>query len=110
MVKQKNRLIEFFKPTVLKVILTLVILIFFVPIFKIDSGVRCVTEPCESQSNVSLLIYLLSMIEGTTLYKVFYLNILIGVITSYLVSCAAVIFVEFIKEKTKNMWLNKQKF
>ncbi len=103
MVKKENRLWNFFKPTLFRVVVALLIFVVFVPLFSIDTGVRCITEPCESNSSVSILIYIFSIFEGATLFEIFYTNIIIGIIISYLVSCFVDAFVDFIKEKTKSM-------
>ncbi len=103
MVKKQNKTWEFFKPTLFRIVVTLLIFIVFVPLFSVDSGVRCVTEPCESKSTVSALIYIFSIIEGATLFEIFYTSIIIGIIISYIISCLVDAFVEFIKEKTKQM-------
>jgi hypothetical protein len=103
MVKKENKIMNFFKPTFFKIVVSLIIFFVFVPIFSIDSGVRCVTEPCESKSTVSFLIYLFSLVEEATLFEVFYTNIITGIIVSYLISCLVDVFVAFIKEKTKSM-------
>lgn len=103
MVKKQNKIWQFFRPTIFKLVVTLIIFFVFVPLFRIDTGVRCITEPCESTSDVSILIYLFSMIEHAAVFEVFYANIVTGLIISYIISCIVLVFVDFIKEKTKNM-------
>ncbi len=102
--KETNKVWNFFKPSILKVVITVVIFLFFVPFVSIDSGVRCVTEPCESESTVSLLIYIISVFEGeVTVYDFFYTNILLGIVASYVSSCIVVVLVAYLKNKAKDI-------
>jgi hypothetical protein len=103
MAKQKNKILEFFNPTIGKVAIALIIFIVFVPIVSIDSGVRCVTEPCESASDVSLLIYVISLFEGSKVFGFFYVNMVIGIIISYVLSCFMIILIAFLKKKFKDI-------
>lgn len=103
MVKKQNQVRNFLKPTTTNLLIFLVIFVVFVPVVSIDTGVRCITEPCDSASNVSLIIYLISMIEEVTVFGVLYINIIAGIIFSYVVSCFIIIFIDFLKEKAKDM-------
>jgi len=102
MVKKQNKL-RFFKPTIAKLLIFLVVFVVFVPVVSIDTGVRCITEPCDSASSVSLIIYLISMFEDVTVFEFLYTYIIVGVIVSYILSCFIVIFVDFLKEKFKDI-------
>jgi hypothetical protein len=103
MAKQTNKILEFFKPTIAKIAIALIIFIVFVPILSIDSGVRCITEPCDSQSTVSLVIYVISLFEGVKVFGFFYVNIIAGIVISYILSCFIVILVNFLKKKFKDI-------
>ena len=103
MVKEKNKIKDFLKPTIIKLVVSLIIIVVFVPVASIDTGVRCITEPCDSASNVSLIIYLISMVEEVTVFEVLYTSIIVGIIISYILSCFIVIFVDFLKEKAKDI-------
>ncbi len=102
--KSNNKTWNFFKPTFFKIIIAAVIFFFFVPFVSIDSGVRCVTEPCDSESTVSLLIYIVSLFEGKVIvYNFFYTNVLLGIIASYILSCVVVVLVAYLKDKAKDI-------
>jgi len=102
--KETNKVWNFFKPSILKIIIAAIIFFFFVPFVRIDSGVRCVTEPCDSESTVSLLIYIISIFEGeVTVYGFFNTNVLIGIIASYILSCVVVVLVAYLKNKAKDI-------
>ncbi|OGJ18886.1 hypothetical protein A3K73_07175 [Candidatus Pacearchaeota archaeon RBG_13_36_9] len=101
--KETNKVWKFFKPSILKAVIAAVIFFFFVPLVSIDSGVRCVTEPCDSESTVSLLIYFISVFEGVTVYDFFYSNILLGIIASYVLACLVLVIVIYLKNKAKDI-------
>jgi len=102
--KDKNKVWKFFKPSIIKVIIAAIILFVFIPVVSIDSGVRCVTEPCDSESTVSLLIYIVSIFEGeVTVYGFFKTNLVLGIIASYLLSCIVVVIVAYLKDKAKDI-------
>jgi hypothetical protein len=103
MVKKQNQIWNFLKPTIAKLVIFLIIIVVFVPVVRIDTGVRCITEPCDSASNVSLIIYLISMIEDVAVFEILYTSIIIGAVISYILSCFVVIFVDFLKEKAKDI-------
>jgi hypothetical protein len=107
MVKKKNKILEFFRPTIAKLAITLIIFLVFVPVVSIDSGARCATESCESESksDVSLLIYAILLLEGEGInaFGFFYVSIIAGAVVSYVLSCFVVILVDFLKEKFKDI-------
>ena len=93
---------EMFKPTKANIILTIILVIIFVPSLSIDNGVRCIRAPCDADMTASILIYLLALIGGGSfIYEVFYLNLIIGIIASYIVSCIIIHVYEKTKKKKK---------
>ena len=87
---------EFFKPTLKKIILTLVLFILFVPFIYYDTGIRCITYPCPSQAVGSIIGWLLSS-YNFDIYSISFTNLILGLILSYLVSSTLI----YIYNKTR---------
>jgi len=93
---------DFLKPTKSKIIITLVLIIVFVPFLRIDNGIRCIQVPCPSSTPASLVIYLLGLISsGTFINGASYTIIIIGVIASYIVSGLVIIINDKIRKFIK---------
>lgn len=89
---------EFIKLTWEKIVMTLLLTIIFVPFISADSGVRCIRAPCDVDITITLL---LSIIGGQYIFGVLYLNLILGVIISYLISCAIFYFTKKNKKHKK---------
>ena len=77
--------------TIIKLIALIIIiaaLIFtvFVPFIYYDTGIRCIKAPCPSGANGSILTWLISS-HGYYVYYINYLNLVSGIILSFLASC-----------------------
>lgn len=80
---------EFFKPTISKIIVFVMIFLFFVPFIDYDNGIRCIKAPCHSSDTGSVLMYLLfSYKPNMTIFSFSYICLIAGMIISYLISCA----------------------
>jgi len=88
---------EFFKFTWGKAILGGVLFVLFAPAFSIDSGIRCITEPCEVQTSGTLL----NFIFGQHIFGVIWISLILGLVISYLVSCFILFLYTKVKEKHK---------
>jgi len=80
---------EFFKPTPLKIILTLILSIIFVPAAKYQ--LICITAPC-GYGLKTLSGYLMDMANNGSIIKyvvgIDYLMLFFGAFLSYVISCA----------------------
>jgi len=79
---------KFFKPTILKIVVFIVLFLIFVPFIYYDTGVRCFTTPCPAGKLGSVMSYLMFS-PNHFIYDdgIRSLNIIIGIILSYLASC-----------------------
>ena len=91
-------LISFFKPTIAKIIIAVIIFIIFVPFINYNTGIVCVTFPCPSSAKGSIILWLLFSYE-LHIYSVYYVNFIIGTISSYIASCIIVFAINKIKKK-----------
>ena len=91
---------EFFKPTIGKIVLFLILLIVFVPFISFDNGMRCITAPCPSVTTGSLLMWY--GLKFGSIYELHYLYLVIGLIVSYLVSAIIVSLFNLVKNKIRN--------
>ena len=82
---------EFFKPTLTKIIVSVIIVIVFVPFIHYDTGIRCIQAPCLAGATGSLLMYLLFS-PNLYIYTggILFTNLIIGLFVSYLLSCTLV--------------------
>ncbi len=79
---------EFFKPTIWKITLFLILLILFVPFIQYDNGIRCNRLPCPTDTTGSAAMWLLVKTRTTAkIYDFNYLYFAIGSIISYAISC-----------------------
>ena len=79
---------NFFRPTIPKVIVLIILAVAFVPFINYDTGIRCITTPCPSSASGSILMYLLFS-YNFNIYTggINYIILVIGLIISYLASC-----------------------
>ncbi len=85
----KINLKEFFKPTIAKIILFVIVFGAFVPFIYYDTGIRCIQAPCPAGATGSLLTYFLFS-YNFYIYNILYINLLIGLFLSYIVSSALI--------------------
>jgi len=89
---------SFLKPTLAKIIVTILVLVIFVPFIHYDNGIRCVRAPCPSEDEGSIAMWLIFS-HHFYIYSLSYVNLIIGIFLSYLVSCAAIFAIEKMREK-----------
>ena len=77
---------EFFKPTIWKVAVFLIISLVFVPFIRYDNGIRCFIAPCPADTTGSVLMWLLAKRYAGHVYEVQYSYLIVGMILSYLAS------------------------
>ena len=89
---------EFLKPTIGKIILTLVLTAVFAPFGDFDQGIRCITAPCPSGPPM-IIFYLMALFKGYgDIHEIHYLEFVIGVIASYLFSCIIILIFKKLKK------------
>lgn len=90
---------EFIKPTRLKIIIAVILSVAFIPFiyYYTGSGVGIWMPPFGGTMG-SILMYLLSLSNSARVYRIFYLNLILGLIVSYLISC----IILFLYRKTKS--------
>lgn len=88
---------ELTKPSIGKLILTILISITLVPFIEYDTGIRCVTTPCASSAEGSIASWLLFS-HDFDVYSVSYANLIIGLILSYIASCLLIFLLIRIKK------------
>lgn len=91
-------LITFLKPTITKIIVAILILVIFVPFIHYDTGIRCIQAPCPAGADGSIAMWLIFS-HNFYVYSVSYVNLIIGVFLSYLVSCLVIFGIDKIKRK-----------
>lgn len=91
---------EFFKPTITKIIVFAIIFIVFVPFVHYDTGIRCIQAPCPSGATGSLLMYFLFS-HNLYIYSggVLYMNLISGLLVSYLLSGTLILIVNKLRKK-----------
>lgn len=82
---------KLFKPTILKIFLTLILFVLFVPFLSYDTGIRCITTPCPSETSGSLVQYLFHK-TVPTIYGAHLGIFIYGLILSYILSAVIVIY------------------
>jgi|SRR3989344_2369872 len=93
---------EFFKPTIAKIIVFIILFISFAPFISYDTGIRCVTIPCPSSATGSLIQYLLFSYDFYIYFPILYTNLIMGIIISYLISCALVSIIKKLRKRRNN--------
>ncbi len=78
---------KFFAPIPEKIMLLAVLFVLFVPFIEYDNGMRCIKAPCPSSDTGSVIMYLLSPVKY--IYNISIVNVIVGLMAAYLVSCAA---------------------
>lgn len=76
--------INIIKPSWSKILLSIILILIFVPFINHDNGTRCIKAPCPSDTTSSVVEYLFS--EYKDIYYINYLNLIIGLIVTYLIS------------------------
>ncbi|HLC61645.1 MAG TPA: hypothetical protein VJI52_01360 [Candidatus Nanoarchaeia archaeon] len=90
---------EFFRPTIGKLILFLIVLAIFVPFIRYDNGIRCFTIPCPADTTGSAAMWLMSLKYAGHIYEINYSYLILGFIISYFVSCLIVSIFKKINKK-----------
>lgn len=80
------RVKDFLKPSLLKIAISIILFLVFVPFINYDTGIRCITTPCPSMANGSFLIYLIFS-QNFYVYNLVFFNLIIGFIISYFFAC-----------------------
>ena len=86
---------EFFKPTRLKIILTLVALLAAIPFIGYDTGIRCITTPCPSFVHTTLWKFMFLRVDNpyaANSYDISWWRGLAGIGIFYTIICAAIPF------------------
>ena len=91
---------EFFRPTIGKLILFLIILVIFVPFIRYDNGIRCFIFPCPADTTGSAAMWMMSRIYAGHIYEINYSSLTLGLIISYFASCLIISI--FKKTQKKN--------
>ncbi len=86
---------DFLKPTITKIIL-FIILIGFIPFIE-PHGIQCIKAPCPQPGTQSLFTQF-TMFNGP-IVGIYYTNLIIGLIASYLVACVIVLLVKKFRQK-----------
>lgn len=90
---------DFFKLSWLKAAIFLIILLSVFPSVKYDTGIRCITIPCPSESIGTFLNYFFNS-PNHYIYSIDYVSLALGFIASYLISCSfAFLINKLLKEK-----------
>lgn len=84
---------QFFKPTIAKLALTIIIFAVFVPVF--EYRIRCQIPPC----GVATRSIITHVIKDINIEGINYVNIIIGLIVSYLISCATLFGIQKVIKK-----------
>ena len=88
---------SFLKPTIAKISVAVLILIIFVPFINYDTGIRCITTPCPANADGSIAMWLFSY--HSYIYSIYYVNLIVGIILSYLISCLIVFIISKIRKR-----------
>ena len=80
---------KFFAPTMEKFALLSIIFVLFVPFIEYDNGIRCIKAPCPSSDTGSVITYLI-ISPSKYIYSISAVNLVVGLVAAYLVSCAAI--------------------
>lgn len=91
---------SFFRPTLAKIIVAVMIILVFVPFIHYDNGVRCIQAPCSSQGLGSIATAVFFTWDfGLQIYSISYFNLVAGIVLAYLVSCSSVFLLNRIKKR-----------
>lgn len=90
--------ISFFKPTIAKIIVAVLIFAMSVPFIHYDTGIKCIAAPClEASTGGSIFVWLVSS-YGSSIYWISYVSLIIGIIMSYLVACMIIFAINKIRK------------
>lgn len=74
---------QFLKPTISKVILTVLAVAAFVPFITYFTGIFCITTPCPTEATGSLVRYLLKS-YNYRIFEIHYATLALGIIATYI--------------------------
>lgn len=80
----------FLRPTITKTAVFTAISMLFIPFIDYDTGVRCFTTPCPSETTGSVAMWLLSS-HDYHIYEYHLANLTAGLVLSYVLSCLVVL-------------------
>jgi hypothetical protein len=90
---------EFFRPTVSKIAISVVLFVIFVPFIE-PHGFQCIKAPCPQPGTQSLLTqFLIFLTLGNPIVGIHYVNLFVGLIMSYLLSCLIISGINKTKKK-----------
>jgi len=84
----KMDLKKLFKPTLNRLLLSLILFSMFVPFINYDNGIRCIAAGCDTINIGSFAIY--AIFGFPYIYQINYLILLAGIVVSYLISCITI--------------------
>ena len=92
---------EFFRPTIVKIIIALTIFV-FVPFIYYDTGIRCIKAPCPAGADASIIQYFLNA-PFNHIYSIYWISFIGGLLASYILSCVIIfVFNKFLKNKSSS--------
>ena len=92
---------EFFKLTKWKIFISILIFVLFVPFIYLDSGIRCIQAPCGALILGTIIQYLLSHNFLIYAIKINYLYLVLGIMSSYLLSSLICNKIKFFKKNER---------
>lgn len=92
----------FLKPSIAKIIISLLIFVIFVPFVYYDTGIRCIKAPCPAGANGSIVMWLFFS-YNFHLFSISYVILIIGILLSYLVSCLILFAINKIKNNLSTL-------
>jgi len=82
---------DFFRPTLAKILITLITIAVTVPFIHYDTGIRCIQAPCPASATGSILTFLLhSPNRHIYTHGISIPVLLVGGLLAYLLSCTLV--------------------
>lgn len=88
----------FFRPTIAKIAVFAVVSVLFVPFIDYDNGIRCFTTPCPAETTGSTAMWLF-LSYNYHIYEYHFVNLVSGLILSYIASCLAVLVANRLRKK-----------
>ena len=97
---KKESIFSILKISILKIILSLILVILFVPFIKYFNGIECIKAPCPNENMGTILQYInhftqyglgqLRYFNLSAIREINYLILIIGLALSYFISCLIV--------------------
>jgi hypothetical protein len=81
---------EFFKPTITKIVMSILLVMLIPSTIHYDTGIRCIKAPCPAGSDASFVQYFINA-PFSYIYSIFWIKLIPGIILSYLISCTIVL-------------------